>query len=1361
MPDRLVCEGDGESISEDGWLRLTYVMGAGDQVERKQFRIGVKNHGLKACFRLGNEIILRSDGHKMIQTLYKDGYESHPSPGTLPEPVQDLEAPLTGCAVEVPYRQRQLNVTKGESVTLDAPNDELLEALFRDACDRLSGRLLGVVRPGIREQYTLRLSHHTLGSAELHWQAKRGRNVKGRGRRRFLVFRRECSTVSTVRGIHSSTIYEQACVFRLSFPAGKRAEIPEFFRRDRNSFLAEIAWFTNKSGTPKSTVGVRRYPIGYDNTSESALTGVGVHFSAPFTSDAERHGASQIDSRNSYIDDACKEALVEITASYLLRRYGARMMELYIADPANPRDEILNDLVRRTLHRRAVPLGAGALRVGKRSERLVLGPRKRSGDGLRRIVMPMFTWEKRSISPHLSRICPSDEDQIDSMVPSEILRCLSEGSCLSSDGFGDLIITFDEEDAIQRLQPRHEATYFPWKNESEWQATLSDPVVARTYLDITYETICNSELTNESDVRQNTYLPDEDSIARPLAEMFSAVNLPPSLGQRNHVSILHPELLDHRLLRRRTWKPKPFRLDAYLNMSQLETASFDTRMSFWTWLRSNWRSVKKETLTRISALPVWPGSDGSLVPLHNLCEPRNTRVSSILGDAIVRPTGDLLKAGLVRTTGRGRLTFRSDPTRGELEVYLRERMAAFSWTRQLTLDECDRFARFEKDLATLVASTRHAKEHVGELSDEYRAGLDREGKLRDPRQLVRAEPALQRLHLLDSHIIDRSDRRLDQVDGWGPMAGPSTRQIVDSLREDGARHDAHVPRLQEYVKQARREGRTLTDVEDVACIPIDGELRPPNEVALRGSRDYWGAWKTVVPVADINPEVQRLYKAIGVVGGTPDSTNGSKGFFEWLSSQNADIIVRHTDQVLRHIGHAYGPRRWTDESPDVPFILVESYDKKFGLATRAEACKRRSRIIIPDFEGLAEAIRRHSGPWPVEMAIVESPKVTEPIAARLHALGMRTLSDYAGEPVRVVGTGRENPTPDIDFKHILDSLQSRTLGKQLQKRLSRLDLDPSLDPLRSNWRERLSGIKNVEIAASVDATYALGRRRFEVSVDGRLDKESGTLRIKLDPDLLSTFFDIIADHIFEQPKKYYGSVLHRAYNMDLNERDPRDYGTEVDPQEDIEIDDVQSQDGVSGVPSATLGVHRVPRPDPARNLPKPGPIPSGEGIIRSVGRRTRGIGRAPSADERSQIDDLRENQYAWHCQACVAELEPTELAPLSSYAANPENRSQIMQAHHCDHVSAGGARHAGNILLLCRYHHLALGDAVTRTDVTRAFGQAGSRRLTFNSYSGVSNSIQGRVVTVHPPQRQNTVSLFFTQEHADHWLQLAAEECLI
>ena len=282
--DRLICQGNGEPVSEDGWRRLSFVMGAGVEVESKRFRIGTKNHGLKACFWLGDEIIVRSDGLKMIQTLYKDGYDRQPSPGTLPNPVPDSSTLPTGCSIEVPYRKRELVVTRGEDLTIRMPDRSSLERFFTDACELLPGRMLGVVHPRIRDHYTLCLSHYALGAVEIHWRAKRGRNVNSRGRRQFTVFSRQCDTSSKASCTSSTAIHERACTFRLPFPAGTRPDIPEFFSRDRRSFWAEIAWHTDKRGTPKSTKGVRRYPIGYAATSDAALSGVGGPISQAHTS---------------------------------------------------------------------------------------------------------------------------------------------------------------------------------------------------------------------------------------------------------------------------------------------------------------------------------------------------------------------------------------------------------------------------------------------------------------------------------------------------------------------------------------------------------------------------------------------------------------------------------------------------------------------------------------------------------------------------------------------------------------------------------------------------------------------------------------------------------------------------------------------------------------------------------------------------------------------------------------------------------------------------------------------------------------------------------------------------------------------
>ena len=1351
-PDQLICQGDGEPVSDDGWRRLSFVLGAGVEVESKQFRIGVKNHGLKACFWLGDEIIVRSDGHRMIQTLYKDGYEKQPSPGTLPNPVPDSGAPPTGCSIEVPYRKRELVVTRGEDLTIEVPARNSLEELFKDACEHLPGRMLGVVRPGIRDHYTLCLSHYALGSVEIHWRAKRARSVNSRSRRQFTVFSRTCNVSSKTSCTPTTTLYEQACTFRLPFPAGKRPDIPDFFFRDRRSFWAEIAWRTNKRGTPTSTNGVRRYPIGYAATSKAALSGAGAHFSGPYISDAERHGTTHMNSLNIYIDDACKDALVEIMSSYLLHRHGSRAMELYMVHPGSSEDASLNDLVERTLDQRALPLADRGLRGSKRAKRLTLGPRKKSADTCHRVVLPMFTWDQERISPLLSEICPSDEDQIDKAVPSPILRCLVGKAN---------VITFDEHDVVERIQPKLVATWFPWNEETEWQTVLGNPSIAKVYLNVLYKTIQCRKLESASDVIANAYLPDASSRARPLAGMFSAINLPPNLGKQEQVPLLHPELQDHRLLKMRAWKPKPFRLNDYLDKTQLETASLAERQTFWTWLRTNWRTVKPhQTLKRIANFPVWPSANGDLLPLNGLCEPQSRRVSSIIGNAIVRPSRELLKSGFVSRTGKGRLAVRNTPSSQEFEAFLTAQIGRFPRERRLTTNERREFHKLEKDLVFLASSIPLLRKFLGELDEDYPVALDKNGYLRDPSELVMDAEGLQRLHLLNEHIIDRPNSILDRIDGWEPRSAPSTDQIIDVIRGDGARFDAHVPRLQEYVKQSKRESVRPVGLLDVPCIPVAGKLRSPSEIALRGSRDFWGTWKIRVPVTDINAETQWLYKAVGVVGGTPDF-NSSRSFFQWLASQDTNVVARHADQILRHINHTCGPRAWSDEFPQIPFIIVESDRGRVRLVTKVDATKRRSKVVIPDFEELEEAIRNNPAKRPVEMAIVERPRVTAPVTGRLREFGLRTLSDYVGDPVGAVGEGKTNQLPsNFDFKRILDSLQSGLRGRQLQKRLAKLDLDTPESTLKSNWRERLAIIQDIRTADLVTAFYRLGRRKFPVSVDGMLDKESGTLWLRLDTDLRTIFFDVIADHIFERSKKYYGSVLDQAYKMEMRERYPLEYSDEVQPLEDVESDDTASQYGRDSSPSATSAVHPMPKPDPSKNIPKPGPIPHGDGVIRSVKKARPAGSRSQSADENAQIANLKEKQYAWHCQACLTEAEPKTLAPPSSYVEGSENRRRIIEAQHCDHVNAGGARHAGNILLLCHYHHGVLGDAITRTEVTRALDQASNHRLTFNSDDGVSNSIQGKIVTVQPPQRQIPVSLFFTREHADYWLTKATEEGL-
>ena len=59
--DRLICLGNGKPVDEDGWKRLRLLRGAGRKAPSKKGLFGVKNHGLKACFTLGNDIVSQLD----------------------------------------------------------------------------------------------------------------------------------------------------------------------------------------------------------------------------------------------------------------------------------------------------------------------------------------------------------------------------------------------------------------------------------------------------------------------------------------------------------------------------------------------------------------------------------------------------------------------------------------------------------------------------------------------------------------------------------------------------------------------------------------------------------------------------------------------------------------------------------------------------------------------------------------------------------------------------------------------------------------------------------------------------------------------------------------------------------------------------------------------------------------------------------------------------------------------------------------------------------------------------------------------------------------------------------------------------
>lgn len=1376
--DRMTCRGDGHPVDEDGWKRLTFITGAGDLVPRKRNRIGIKNHGLKVCFTIGDDINVRSAGKMTNQTLYKNGIDQPPSPATYEHPIPDRTAPETGCVIDVPYRFKPLIVNSGEPFELDPPTDIAVERLFVKACQEIPQRFIGALRPPVRRHYVIELSHHRMGTARFEFSCGKVRMF-----RKWQLYNRICRVSGNISGLPDELI-EACCLFEVPLLKGSNREIPEFYSNRAGFFLAEISWKTEGRGRPVTTHGRHRYPIAYGGTDQSAHTGLGLHFSGPYISDLGRRGAIDADIFNKHIDDACKSVLIKILQLKLINRYGARVMNLLV-DPEGTDEAILRDMVERILVAGAFPLAERKLvvhrpkkriRTRKRKTTFRFGPGRTAGGDARRIVLPIFTWQNDKTSPLLAKLCPSNEDQIDPSIPRPILKLLGDGNCK---GWLENHIAFDDDDVIQRLQPKLDAAFFPWANEEEWNKALSDPCVVRNYLDVLMAIYENGSGFDDKlqELLDSTFLPDTTPTATPLANLYAGLNLPTGLPIRDIPPILHPEVARHRIFRKEGWKRPRFTFSEFLNRAKISEAEEETRQLFWQWVKANWKSVPKQQWARIAGLQIWPDNSGVLLSLSALCKPHKEKVTIILKDVLHTPDSEVLRISPVKKAKRGRLHIRTKPTETEIAMFIDKRLMEFLRGKLLSDEEQEHFCAFETDLAELALDYK-LRGYLKNLSENAMA-LDGSGYLRPVRELVQVDDEIKALYLLKEDIIDRPSSILDRIDGWRPKTFPSPDQVLKALKQDAHRKDALLPRLQAYLQASKREYKEYAedDIVDIECIPHDGKLYASGNIAFTsGHGDYWGTWKHRISGKGLSADVQKVYLSVGVLGSDP-TPDTSLAFFQWLNCQNPETVAAHLACVIRHINHRRGPSSWHDENPGCPFIPVEAVNGGIQLVSQMSATSQRSGVLIPDFEALEFAIRQMPGSRGCQLTILSHPEVREPITPSLRQLGVKSLRNYAGDPVKVEGkAARPAPKNILDE---LDNLRTRRMSKELRKRLDELELDTHTSELRGHWRDRLAQIRNVSVATSVMATFKVGRRRYTIPMDTAFNEQTGTVWLAdSEADLEDRFFQAITERIFENPPKFLPIVLREALRCEFHEEGLL-YGTwqsDVDGKDDEENDWDEDEEGHDDEePGAADQTHQGAPPDHSKNLPKPGVIPTAisrpekpsssfggrRGGRDQNGRTGRIRGREPSKLEEIQIEDLKQNQYAWHCQICLTERSTEQLAPPRSYVEIQENRRRIIRAHHPDQVHAGGARHAGNMLVLCSYHHLYLGDAISRYDVTEALkATATDHKVVFRTFSPgrvTERTVFGKLITIQVPLTGEAVKCFFTDSHAEYWLRKASE----
>ena len=566
--------------------------------------------------------------------------------------------------------------------------------------------------------------------------------------------------------------------------------------------------------------------------------------------------------------------------------------------------------------------------------------------------------------------------------------------------------------------------------------------------------------------------------------------------------------------------------------------------------------------------------------------------------------------------------------------------------------------------------------------------------------------------------------------------------------------------MKAYLYSKEKENpEEIKEIYDLACIPHEDHFLPPGQLAFIGNKgNYWGNWKYRLSSKGLSAEDQTVYKQVGVLSSIPDSDSSLK-FFQWLNDQNEASVIYHLGSIFRHIQYPSGPISWWNDYPDVRFIPVYVGEKNIDIISGSDATDLDSMVFLPDFSDLVQVIQSDPSANSILIAIDELSINDIPISGHLKRIGIKSLRDYIGEPINIVGEKSL-----VETEHLLEKLnhiRSEKILREFKKRLAELDINDSVCKLRSHWKDRLSKIRYIRLSLSLlSVTYkfkGLRGRYFKVSVLSGYDEGTSTLWIsESEGNIDNLFYSVISDLIFENPPKYVSLSLPQVIERDFIDNSiviPKEmYDTEE------EEDDIPADNKSLGEVSETHGPLII---DPKKNLPKMKPITEESDLINfplrkktkeeSLSRRG-SQQRIASKVERINIEELKSDQYAGHCQICLAEKTPEELAPAGSYVEFYEFRRKLIDAHHLDQIHAGGARHAGNILLMCQKHHNLLGDKLSRRVITEVLkGEIKSKVIEFKSEDDTV-LIEGRVIKIKVQSISEDLRCFITHAHAEIWL---------
>ena len=981
----LVCDGNGRPVEPDGWRRLRKILGAGDEVPAKVSKFGVKNHGLKTAFTIGDEVRLMSAGQAIVQTLYANGRSKRPHPGASSMPMEDPQAPGVGCRVIIRYRDEDLEPRQGEAIKLKAVTTEDIDTLFRTTCGSLPEQFAGIVSPETTPRYEIVLRHWNLGEARFLFSCARPRKIA----KRIELFQRRCTVRGTFTPLPEAS-REQAVRRSAPLKGVLKDRAADFFRRGKR-FYVEVSWPIDRNGRPKTGTGKFRYPIGYPPNSHEARTGHSTNFNAPFTSDSERHAPARNEATNEELREACDSLLIDALEHHAIPRWGPDGLKPVVPSAdANDGDEVVRPLLATLAERGALPVlkwrnaAEHALKGKQKALKATarrLPVRKNSKEARRyQFVVPALTWAETEVCPALSSLCPGSEMQLDPRTHPRLIRLLADGN---TPGFAKDFITFDELDVFDRVTGEGNQ-YFGTVTEPERE--FSEPFVAHVYLDLFKLALDQGKFdgNKEDTLIAALLLPDVHGKVASLPELYSGNSLPSDIPGLRLPPFLHAALLGHPLFRRSKWRRSKYTMDLLLESGVLRATSEETRRQFWKWLRQNQRHITPRVRTKLAEFSIWPDEKGRLCRISDMCIPRSRRIATVLADAVRHPHEQVCSSRLAFAGGKARTSIRRVPSEDEIAGWLSARMVELEIGHAPDAVTTDKLDRFEAEIALLMKDTAIAR--LLKAAEVTLPALAQDGSIRRRTTLVMPNRSNDRLGLRHRFMLKNPNRAVT-LDKLSPTLGEPTGAILlDALAEDPGNLPALHPRLLRLLSITDPGDDERMRIAEVPIIPVSGELRKPSELAFTGTTgDYWGGWKTRVSGKGLSQEDQRRYRGVGVTSSSP-RPDTSRAFFKWLTSQNEDVIERHVAHVLRHVLHRDGPSSWAVVFTEIPFIPTRA---RGGLRLVSLKTALRQPIYIPDAGDICDEIIRMDSQ--VLLTIDHVREVAKPISEILRKLGVRSL----------------------------------------------------------------------------------------------------------------------------------------------------------------------------------------------------------------------------------------------------------------------------------------------------------------------------------------------------------------------------------